>query len=365
MSTINYDVIRASSLPPMTEEEVVATTTIISVDGSGRLRQIPRSVFFRVISDIVARGEKGDKGDKGDRGEQGLRGVQGEQGIRGLQGVQGEQGLRGLQGARGTSGWSPVYSLKPRGATDQVIEVTNWTNPDPTAMDKPASPVYITANGLSPDISLAINIKGTNGTNGTRGDRGERGEQGLRGLTGGRGWTPIIATEVVDNKAYFKVTNWVNGEGTPPPELGYISSEGLTDLPIAGSEIINLPINVSFANISGKPTTVAGYGITNAYTKAEIDDMLENTISYTNLVDKPTLLSNTGLTDVYTKNEVDTLVGEVEETLTELFKQGVGSPEGVVDSETPSLYVDSGTGEVYSKTTSSGNTGWIKLAFVP
>lgn len=49
---------------------------------------------------------------------------------------------------------------------------------------------------------------------------------------------------------------------------------------------------VTWDDILGKPTTLQGYGVTNAYTKTEIDSMLDDFVS----------------DDVYTKSEVDTLI---------------------------------------------------------
>lgn len=49
-----------------------------------------------------------------------------------------------------------------------------------------------------------------------------------------------------------------------------------------------------------KSTTLAGYGITNAYTKTETDDLLDDK------ADKATTLSGYGITDAYTKTETDT-----------------------------------------------------------
>jgi hypothetical protein len=37
--------------------------------------------------------------------------------------------------------------------------------------------------------------------------------------------------------------------------------------------------NVSFSEISGKPTNISGYGITDAYTKTQVDTMVGNIAS--------------------------------------------------------------------------------------
>lgn len=59
-------------------------------------------------------------------------------------------------------------------------------------------------------------------------------------------------------------------------------------------------------DISGKAdkaTTLAGYGITDAYTKTQTDDKI--TELTTNKADKATTLQGYGITDAYTKTEVD------------------------------------------------------------
>jgi len=61
-----------------------------------------------------------------------------------------------------------------------------------------------------------------------------------------------------------------------------------------------------------KATTLEGYGITDAYTKTEVDDLLRNK------ADKATTLSGYGITDTYTKTEVDLLLNSVTITVDDL-----------------------------------------------
>lgn len=88
------------------------------------------------------------------------------------------------------------------------------------------------------------------------------------------------------------------------------------------SNIMDLRVNKAdkshthtFASISNKPTTLSGYGITDAYTKTETDGKYasaSHTHSFSAITNKPTTLSGYGITDaydkgsVYTKNESDT-----------------------------------------------------------
>jgi phage-related tail fiber protein len=70
-------------------------------------------------------------------------------------------------------------------------------------------------------------------------------------------------------------------------------------------------ITPAFASITATPTTVAGYGITNAYTKTEVDTAITNsTPSFTTLTGKPTTLSGYGITDATTSTAFTTHTGD-------------------------------------------------------
>jgi hypothetical protein len=66
-----------------------------------------------------------------------------------------------------------------------------------------------------------------------------------------------------------------------------------------------------WARISDTPTTIKGYGITDAYTKTEIDTILDDFVSE----------------DVYTKDEVDTMLKEI---ITEIYGSLVDSDGGSI-----------------------------------
>lgn len=64
---------------------------------------------------------------------------------------------------------------------------------------------------------------------------------------------------------------------------------------------------LSWERISDKPSTLGGYGITNAYTKSEIDAKLSNVVLgdvYTK-AEIDSMLENVVVDDVYTKTEID------------------------------------------------------------
>lgn len=80
---------------------------------------------------------------------------------------------------------------------------------------------------------------------------------------------------------------------------------------------------VKWENIVGMPTTIKGYGITDAYTIDEVDDKLRKIdidpdIEWNDINNKPTTVSGYGITDayttsdVYTKTEVDDKIDDIE-----------------------------------------------------
>ena len=169
--------------------------------------------------------------------------------------------------------------------------------------------------GFTTNLVEAVNIKGERGLQGLQGIQGAN---GTNGSNGGNGWSPLITLreDTATNLVYFYLDSWIGGTGASPTTLGYISSSGVTSAPVAGSDIGSLPLTVAFSAITGKPTNLAGYGISDAYTKTEVDAKLIK------------------------------------------YSTASGSPEGVVVANIPTLYIDSTTGDIYTKTTSTGSTGW-------
>lgn len=247
------NVIPASELPVMAEEELLANVTFVTVDGTGKMKQIPRPALFNTVATVVQKGDKGDTGATGLTGAKGDKGDKGDKGGKGDTGLAGATGATGATGSQGFSGWSPVLSIVARGS-DQVLQVVNWTNPNPSATNKPSFPVYISSTGFTTNIADAVNIKGANGNNGTNGTNG---------------WSPVITLreDTTTNLVYFYLSSWVGGTGSSPTTLGYISESGVTTTPVAGSDIGSLPLTISFSDIADKPTTLSGYGVT-AYNEA-------------------------------------------------------------------------------------------------
>lgn len=71
-------------------------------------------------------------------------------------------------------------------------------------------------------------------------------------------------------------------------------------------------VDTAVQNKADSATTLAGYGITDAYTKTEIDSKgFLTSSSIANKADKATTLSGYGITDAYTKTQVDSKLSSV------------------------------------------------------
>ena len=90
---------------------------------------------------------------------------------------------------------------------------------------------------------------------------------------------------------------------------------------------------------ASNPTTIADFGITNAYTKTEVDTAISNAtpvLTFTSLTGKPTTITGYGITDAYTKTEVDTAISGATPTFTSLSgKPTTLAGYGITDAVTP------------------------------
>ena len=275
------------------------------------MKQIPRPALFNTIATVVQKGDKGDTGVSGPQGPQGPQGPRGEKGDVGPQGPAGTSGTIGTKGEQGFDGWTPVLSVVNRGDYDQVLQVNNWTNPNPLATNKPPFPVYVGATGFTPILANAINIKGSQGL---RGLQGIQGANGANGANGADGWSPVITLreDTSTKLVYFYLDSWVGGTGNQPTAIGYISQDGITPEPVAGSDVGSLPMSVSFNNVTDKPTDLTGYGIV-----ATTDDVGEGQnnkyFTETRVVESPlTGLSLDDTTDVVSTDSILEAIGKLQ-----------------------------------------------------
>lgn len=108
---------------------------------------------------------------------------------------------------------------------------------------------------------------------------------------------------------------WVNVQNKPNTISGYGITDAYTKAEVDAKNYLT---SSDIADKADKATTLAGYGITDAYTKTqvytktEIDDkgfLVSSDIA--NKADKATTLSGYGITNAYTKTEVDSKLSSV------------------------------------------------------
>lgn len=106
---------------------------------------------------------------------------------------------------------------------------------------------------------------------------------------------------------------------------------------LASDESAAAALTTTVSGKADKATTLAGYGITNAYTKTEVDSAISAaTPTFSSLTGKPTTLSGYGITDAYTKTAVDSaLVLKADKTYVDTHlasKEDIASLAAVAES---------------------------------
>lgn len=227
---------------------------------------------------------KGDKGDKGNTGLTGPQGLQGDTGSQGIKGDKGDKGDTGSQGPKGFDGEDGVQG--PKGDTGADLTITqityngngtfNWLFSDGTTYVTPdlRGPKGDVGNqGVKGDQGISVHhIKGTSTTD-SEGDFGSFGEIDTYTVYGD-------AAETI-NLGYFRVNNGATKEGQYSIMYGSTydtNSNGVVDNSerLEGKTLYEVQ---DFSNIHGKPTTLSGYGISDAFTKAEVTNNISNAIA--------------------------------------------------------------------------------------
>lgn len=271
-------------------------------------------------------GPKGDTGATGPAGPQGIQGIQGETGNAGAtgpagpKGDTGPQGVQGIQGPKGDKGdTGPAGPVGPKGDKGDAGSGVEIVGTLPAGSPAPSNPLegqmWIAGGNLSGWVTAVAGdgIVFTNGTwtnvgpiRGPVGPAGAEGPQGPQGNDGPQG---------------------VQGIQGPKGDTGATGPAGPSD----------------WNAIPNKPTTISGYGITNAYTKIEVDGFLNakqnasaslsaiaalagtsgllrktgantwaldtavylTSVSWSEIASKPTTISGFGISDAYTKTQSD------------------------------------------------------------
>jgi hypothetical protein len=145
----------------------------------------------------------------------------------------------------------------------------------------------------------------------------------------------------------YGITNGVIGNvaitGATHTKITY-DSKGLVT---GGSDITNSDIpNLDWSKITtGLPTTLAGYGITNAYTKTETVNL---TWAWGSITGTPTTIAGYGITNAYTKTEVNALTWPwTSITATPTTLAGYGITNALSTSSPAANVISSGVGNKF------------------
>lgn len=177
-------------------------------------------------------GPAGAPGSIGPTGVPGPAGLPGNDGAPGLPGVKGDQGLPGNDGAPGAQGIQGVKGDKG----DQGTQGVPGVSPTFTATGD------VTASGTNP---YALNLTPT-------------------GVTAGS-YTKVT----IDAKGRVTIGATLTASDIPVLDAAKITS-GTFD-------ILRIP-NIPWGNISGKPTTISGYGITDGVTTTQLNQAITNVV---------------------------------------------------------------------------------------
>lgn len=224
---------------------------------------------------------KGDTGAQGVQGEQGERGLQGDTGPRGLTGAAGANGRDGINGRDGVDGINGIDGIDGNDLTvDQIVYNNDgtftWMFSDGTSYETPdlrGPKGDVGEQGVKGDQGISVHhIKGTSTTN-ALGDFATYGYIDTYTVYGD-------AAETI-NLGYFRVNNGVAKDGQTNIMFGSTydtTNNGVVD----NSERLNgktLHEVQDFASIHSKPTTLSGYGINDAFTKAEVTTNINNAVA--------------------------------------------------------------------------------------
>jgi precorrin isomerase len=350
------------------ESAVAALTTTVSNKANKDLSNVttlPAGVVAQLKGDkgdtgatgtTGAQGPAGPNGAKGDTGATGAQGIQGEKGDTGAQGPQGIQGLKGdtgstgatgAQGIKGDTGATGAQGIQgPKGDTGAAgTNGTNGTDGATGAQGPQGLKGDTGATGAKGDTGATgpqgiQGIKGDTGATGATGPQGLKGDTGATGATGAQGLQGIQgpkgdtgATGPAGSDASVTSSSIASALGYTPTSPSYVSTaiqavvgaapaalDTLKEIAdqLASDESAVSALTTVVSGKAAKATTLAGYGITDAYTKTAVDTALglkanisslatvATSGSYTDLTNKPSLFSGV-YTDLTSKPSLATV----------------------------------------------------------
>lgn len=275
---------------------------------------------------------KGDKGDKGDDGLQGPQGSVGETGPRGLQGPKGDAGDQGIQGPTGPKGLTGDTGLQGPAGEDLTVDQIAYNGDGTFTWLFSDGVSYVTPDLRGPKGDIGLqgltgaqgvgihHIKGTSTTD-PEGDFSTPGEMDTYTVYGD-------ASETI-NLGYFIVTNGVKGDtgdvGSEGP-MGPAGPQGssvtdITSTKVGGVTTVEQYIDGVLANTftveDGSDSTgdmsKATYDTNNSGVVDDSEKLNGQSGSYyldwSNATDTPTTVDGYGITDAVKTDEVKTING--------------------------------------------------------
>jgi hypothetical protein len=109
----------------------------------------------------------------------------------------------------------------------------------------------------------------------------------------------VITSPAVKDVLRYDGTNWANTQLAFSDLSGSIADGQVPESAVTQHQAA---LSIGWSQLTSVPTTLSGYGITNAYTKTETDTLLAAK------ADSATTLAGYGITDAYTKSAVDALL---------------------------------------------------------
>lgn len=209
------------------------------------------------------KGDIGERGEKGDTGDQGLQGIQGLKGDTGDQGIQGLQGIQGIQGEKGDKGinWLEAYSA-----------TTSYEVDDAVYYNGSSYRCILESIGNNPSNDTYWHIIALKGTDGT-------GSGTVTSVSSSNGDVVVTNGDTTPDIAINPTlkTAWSGKQEAlgfaPEDSANKNQANGYAGLGSDGKVLSSqLPVieDVLWDNLTGKPSTLSGYGITDATPSSHI-----------------------------------------------------------------------------------------------
>jgi hypothetical protein len=259
---------------------------IVSYNGSGYLalsdhtNQVPTNVtYWQPI---------GTKGDIGPTGPQGTQGIQGNTGPQGIQGNTGPQGIQGVIGPVGST-WRNTYNAATQYAVRDEIALNGSSY----------RCIAVPPVGTAPPNAMYWDILALKGADGAGTGTVTNVTSANTDIGIANGTTTPVLTLNVGTAANQIVKR--DGSGFLPGNItGDAASVGGQTLANLDGRYAATAHTHTFASLTTKPTTLAGYGITDAATAA-------HTHTFASLTSIPTTLAGYGITDAVFASDVVTV----------------------------------------------------------